>query len=92
MIDWLLWALFSANTNDGLEEWEEELDSYVKTIETMIGRKLESGRNPKVKSMRLTFDPVEMLHRPLIWYMVRSLCLMSMTEMYLKRTFLSTSS
>ena len=48
---------------------EEELDEYVDKTEELLGRKLPPGRGP-VTALRLTIDPVNMLHRPLLWYMV----------------------
>jgi pimeloyl-ACP methyl ester carboxylesterase len=50
-------------------EEEEELDSFVDGIETLLGRKVEPGRG-SAKSMRLTVDAVNMSHRPVIWYMI----------------------
>ncbi|KAF9460635.1 hypothetical protein BDZ94DRAFT_887447 [Collybia nuda] len=69
-VDWLLWALFSCKRDEALEEWTEELDGYLKMVEEMLGRKLEQGRGEGVRSMRLTFDPVKVAHRPLIWYSI----------------------
>lgn len=75
-IDWLLWALFSTSTTatrlDGslAEEYEEEIDGYIKEIEKLVGRPLEEGTDSGVRSMRITLDPVTMLHRPLIWYSI----------------------
>lgn len=68
--DWILWAMFSVNSGEALEEWTEEIDGYIQSVEKTLGRRLEDGRNPKANSMRLTFDPVLMTHRPLIWYFV----------------------
>jgi hypothetical protein len=64
----VLWAIFSSDREHASLEWQEEIDSYVTSIEKLLGRKLEPGRNGDVKSMRLTLDPVVMLHRPLVWY------------------------
>jgi pimeloyl-ACP methyl ester carboxylesterase len=50
-------------------EEEEELDSFVDGIETLLGRKLELGKG-SAKSMRLTVDSVNMSHRPVLWYMI----------------------
>jgi hypothetical protein len=50
-------------------EEEEELDSYVDAIETLLGRKLEPGLG-SAKCMRLTVDSVNMSHRPVLWYMI----------------------
>lgn len=50
-------------------EEDEELNTYVDGIETLLGRKLEPGRG-KAKSLRLTVDAVNMSHRPVIWYVI----------------------
>ncbi|KAI0293580.1 hypothetical protein BC826DRAFT_1105012 [Russula brevipes] len=67
--DWLLWALFSARRNDALPEWEEELDSYITVMGSYVGYPLEHGSNPEMQCLRLTMDPVPMVHRPFVWYM-----------------------
>jgi pimeloyl-ACP methyl ester carboxylesterase len=68
VIDWILWAIFSSK--DYKEEWAEEIDEYLQELERVTRKKLEEGRNDQTKSMRLTFDPVAMLHRPLTWYAI----------------------
>lgn len=68
VILWILWALFS--TESYQPEWEEEINEYLSEVESLLGCKLDGGFNEKAKSMRLTFDPVVMLHRPLVWYFV----------------------
>jgi hypothetical protein len=67
--EWILWALFSCDLEHAKEEWAEEIDIYIQGIEKILGRELESSQQ-KTGSMRLTFDPVVMVHRPLIWYNV----------------------
>lgn len=72
-IDWLLWALFSpaAALSNGLaEEHKEEIDGYIEEIEKHLGTRLKPGTDSSVRSLRITLDPVTMLHRPLIWYSV----------------------
>ena len=71
VVEWLLWALFSTHQDNFQEEWEEELHEYVHMVERLIGRPLQSGTNEQVQSMRITFDPVHAIHRPLVWYLVR---------------------
>ena len=71
VIEWLLWALFSTDAGHNLGEWEEELNSYISVFATIVGYPLDTGSNGELKTMRLTLDPVVMIHRPLIWYMVR---------------------
>lgn len=68
--DWLLWALFATRPADALEEWKEELQEYTEVVEDMLEEKLEDGRADDVRSMRLTFDPVEVVHKPFLWYLV----------------------
>lgn len=73
--DWILWALFSADRlhrSEILQQYGEEIEEYVHDFEKMVGREFPEGRNESVRSMRVTLDPVSMLHRPLVWYTVRS--------------------
>ena len=71
VIDWLLWALFSGTRSDGLvEDHKEEIDGYIEEIEKNLGTRLELGTGTGVRSLRITLDPVTMLHRPLVWYSV----------------------
>jgi pimeloyl-ACP methyl ester carboxylesterase len=65
-------------------EEEEELDSYVDGIETLLGRKLAPGRG-NVQSMRLTVDAVKMSHRPVLWYVI-VMFVDSFTAAYLRYT------
>lgn len=71
-MDWLLWALFSTSREQtNIEEHQEELMGYIESIERLLGTPLEPGRsNAQLRSMRITLDPVKMLHRPLLWYFV----------------------
>jgi hypothetical protein len=63
--------MFACTPEHASPEWDEEIGEYIDIVEKSLGRKLEPGRTPGVESLRLSFDPVYMLHRPLIWYMVR---------------------
>jgi hypothetical protein len=71
VVDWLLWALFSSRSKDTHREWEEELDHYITAMGEYVGYPLRPGSNPEMQCLRLTMDPVPMVHRPFIWYMVR---------------------
>lgn len=73
VIEWILWGLFSAGP-EGLSEpgVEEEVEEYVVMYEGVLGRKIPPGRNPDLKSIRLTMDDVVIYHRPVLWYMVRT--------------------
>jgi hypothetical protein len=70
VVDWLLWALFSARTNEAIREWEEELDYYATVMGGHVGYPLRPGTDSEIQCLRLTTDPVYMVHRPFIWYMV----------------------
>lgn len=70
MHEWLLWALFASTPEHASPEWDEEIEEYMQVVEATLDRKLEPGRAPGVKSLRLSFDPIAMVHRPLIWYSV----------------------
>ncbi|KAF1817174.1 hypothetical protein P152DRAFT_453772 [Eremomyces bilateralis CBS 781.70] len=65
--EFLLWAFWNADKPDGVHE--EELEKYCDGVEKKLGRKLAPGRG-KAKSLRLTLDDVEMLNRPLFWYIL----------------------
>lgn len=73
--EFLTWAFFN---QDGVAEAEAigveegELDWCVAQTEDSLGRKFEEGRG-KARPLRVTVDPVLLQHRPLIWYMVRTL-------------------
>ncbi|KAJ7891304.1 hypothetical protein B0H14DRAFT_3105204 [Mycena olivaceomarginata] len=68
--EWILWAMFASTPEHALPEWDEEIDEYILIVEESLGHKLEPGRAPGVQSLRLSFDPIHALHRPLIWYII----------------------
>ncbi len=61
------WAFLDTGAHR-LED-EQELEEYVDSVEVLLGRSLAPGRG-KAKCLRLTLDGIDMLHRPLFWYMV----------------------
>ncbi|KAG7444645.1 uncharacterized protein BT62DRAFT_951638 [Guyanagaster necrorhizus] len=74
VIDWLLWGFFShdGKNADEMEQWRSEIDDFISALEVkaLAGANFEEGRNKSINCMRLTFDPVVVLHRPLIWYTI----------------------
>lgn len=73
--DWVLWALFGADAphrDEVLDRAADEVEDYVRQLETIAGHEFAEGRNEAVRSMRVTLDPVTMLHRPFAWYTVRA--------------------
>ena len=74
-MDWLLWSLFNSDRAHESPEWKQEIDSYVASVERLSGKRLQLGRNEGTKCMRVTLDPVVMVHRPLLWYGVSKLAI-----------------
>ena len=72
-MEWLYWAMFSSTVEDG-KEFTLEVEEFLAQMEQRDGTKLTPGHNPKIKSIRVTLDPVRMAHRPLIWYLVSLSC------------------
>ena len=65
--DFITWRLWSKRTPS--PEDEEELEEYVKYMESVLDWHFPPGRSG-MNSMMVTFEPLRMLHRPLIWYLV----------------------
>lgn len=66
--DFFRWAFFNTAISDST--YDAELDEYVKQLEELAGRQFSPGRGD-AKCLRLTFDKAHILHRSLIWYLVR---------------------
>ena len=64
--EFFAWAFL--NREQHSVEDEEELEEYVERMEALLGRTFEPGRG-KARSLRLTVDSVDMLHRSLTWYL-----------------------
>lgn len=64
------WSLLNKRYSEVSRDEESELDSYVDQLEEKLDQPFKPGRGP-AKSLRTTFDPVPMQHRPLLWYFVR---------------------
>ena len=50
-------------------EDEDEIEEYTLEIESMLRKDFRPGKGT-VKPLKLTIDPVDMLHRSLLWYFV----------------------
>lgn len=66
--EWLAWAFFDREWEDGQDE--DEIEEYTLEIESILCKSLRQGKG-LAKPLRLTIDPVSMLHRSLLWYLVR---------------------
>lgn len=65
--EWLAWAFFDRGWVEGKDE--DEIQEYAFEIEEMLRKRFGSGSGT-AKPLRLTIDPVNMLHRSLLWYLV----------------------
>jgi hypothetical protein len=65
--EFLRWAFL--NTEQMKSEDDDEVEGYVKAMEKLLGRDIPSGKG-SAKSLRLTVDKVDCLHRSLLWYLV----------------------
>ncbi|KAL9603454.1 MAG: hypothetical protein Q9219_001141 [cf. Caloplaca sp. 3 TL-2023] len=61
------WSLLNKDKYGLLDD--QELEEYADQVEAMLGRKLQPGMG-SAKGLRLTLDKVQILYRPLIWYLV----------------------
>lgn len=68
-MEWVYWAIFSSTVEDG-DEFTTEVEEFLEEVERRDGMKHPPGYDPKIKSLRVTLDPVRTTHRPLIWYLV----------------------
>ncbi|KAH8816487.1 hypothetical protein F5884DRAFT_776384 [Xylogone sp. PMI_703] len=64
--EFFLWAFWNRGGEPGNDD--EELEEYICLTEKQLGKKIEEGRGSAV-ALRLTLDPVDMLHRSLTWYL-----------------------
>ena len=67
--DFYRWAFLNSKTSTSMEE--VELEDYVDKFEEYSRLEIEPGYG-RAKCLRLTLDPVDMVHRPLVWYLVNS--------------------
>lgn len=75
--DFFRWGFL--NTNVANADDDEELEEYAQGLEKSLGYSLESGRGT-AEPLLLTLDPVNMLHRPLLWYGVSELSAFSLSN------------
>lgn len=66
--EFFCWAFLNKSSFGILDD--DELEEYTTEMEKVLGRCLPSGKG-NATSLRLTLDKVKMLHRSLLWYLVR---------------------
>ncbi|KAJ3017721.1 hypothetical protein HKX48_003413 [Thoreauomyces humboldtii] len=69
--EWFAWAMFDSELVDLTPEEQDEIygaEGFIAGTEVASGVTFEQGRNDEVRCMRLTIDPMQMLHRPAVYY------------------------
>lgn len=69
---WLVWAVFGTEhpADDAVNGWAAESEEYIQEVERRTGWTFPDGYNEKMSSMRLSADPLRILSRPLLLYIV----------------------
>jgi pimeloyl-ACP methyl ester carboxylesterase len=68
--EWICWAFMDKDTG-GFDE-DEELEEYVDALENLLpdGMKFRLGKTPGVQTLRFSLDPVNISHKPLLFYVL----------------------
>lgn len=72
--EWLAWVFLSSESAEGedLIAWNLESEHYILEMERIFGWTIPPGKTEGLKFMTHNIDPVNTVHRPLVWYMVSS--------------------
>ncbi|ORY78231.1 hypothetical protein BCR37DRAFT_350456 [Protomyces lactucae-debilis] len=68
--DWLAWSAFNKHARQLSEEQKQVVESLLVYLEERARCPLTPGYSKKVKSIRLTLDPIPFVPRPLLFYLV----------------------
>ena len=68
--EWICWAFLDIGAA-GPDE-DEELEEYVDALESLLpnGSKFLPGKTPSVQTLRFSLDPVNLSHKPLLFYVL----------------------
>jgi hypothetical protein len=68
--EWICWAFLDIGTA-GPDE-DEELEEYVDALEHLLpdGLRFFPGKTPSVQTLRFSLDPVNLSHKPLLFYIL----------------------
>ncbi|KAL2061798.1 hypothetical protein VTL71DRAFT_7176 [Oculimacula yallundae] len=68
--EWICWAFLDIGV--GGPDEEDELEGYVDLMESKLPRdiKFQPGKNADVQSLRFSLDPVNISHKPLLFYIL----------------------
>ena len=67
--EFVRWAFLNAGQAENEDGDEGEVEGYVEAMGKLLGRDIPAGKG-SAKSLRLTVDKVDCLHRSLLWYLV----------------------
>ncbi|KAL9932167.1 hypothetical protein V8E36_008939 [Tilletia maclaganii] len=72
VLEWLAWALLESTVEEVQHDVEamEMLNDCIDATETRLRWNFPAGKNPKVKCVRLSIDPVQIMSRPVGFYLV----------------------
>ncbi|TPX64204.1 hypothetical protein SpCBS45565_g06028 [Spizellomyces sp. 'palustris'] len=66
---WVAWAFLDEDLDTIDSDKRVHVDDLVSLIEERLGHVFAPGSNPAAKCIRLTLDPVQATHRPLVYYL-----------------------
>ncbi|TPX58455.1 hypothetical protein PhCBS80983_g03142 [Powellomyces hirtus] len=67
---WVAWAFTDQDVNLLDEDHSSQTDALLALLESLMNWTFPPGHNENIKCIRLTLDPVQAAHRPLIYYLV----------------------
>lgn len=70
--EWLTCSFLCSKlvTQEEIQDWQDESDRYIAALEVTFNCTIPAGKTEDLPLMRLHDDPVNVVSRPLLWYMV----------------------
>jgi len=84
VLDWGSFAFYGTEYNLLEKKQEAKLREMLDKLVTAIGVKMAKGRNPNVKFMKHVLDPVHVIPRPLVSYLVTGVFMPYLATLILK--------
>lgn len=81
--EWIAWAFFESTEEELASVESDEVDEMIKSVEAWLQEDFPEGYNSTVVSLRLNLDPINSIHRPLIYYAVTAYCFEGMLRLIL---------
>jgi len=67
--EWICWAMYNCELREVPESRKDELEKLFRMAQQFFEIDFRKGYNPKIRSMRLSLDPILSEHRPLLYYL-----------------------